>query len=227
MDAHRLRGRRTARHGVARLTSGEAPPHRGERDRRCSRRWVRAPGSRRAGTDERCDFGTPRLGAASSPAKPADHRGTAQRPVPLVIIQRVYCWRVPRPPLYSTDEILDAARELVLTGGARAATLDAIVAASGAPKGSIYHRFPTLHALLAAMGGRSVRRSQACFIAELELEDAYEAAVAAGLAIHDFALAHPGDARLLASLRRVDLVESVTDPQLSASLEGLNDPLVE
>jgi AcrR family transcriptional regulator len=147
--------------------------------------------------------------------------------VPLVIIQRVYYWRVPRPPLYSTDEILDAARELVLTGGARAATLDAIVAASGAPKGSIYHRFPTLNALLAAMWVRSVRRSQACFIAELELEDAYEAAVAAGLAIHDFALAHPGDARLLASLRRVDLVESVTDPQLSASLEGLNDPLVE
>lgn len=134
---------------------------------------------------------------------------------------------MPRPQLYSTDEILDAARELVLTGGARAATLDGIVAASGAPKGSIYHRFSTLNELLAAMWIRSVQRSQASFLAELERADAHEAAVAAGLAIHDFALSHPGDARLLASLRREDLVATVADADLIASLEELNGPLAE
>jgi AcrR family transcriptional regulator len=115
----------------------------------------------------------------------------------------------------------------VLTGGARAATLDGIVNASGAPKGSIYHRFPTLNALLAALWIRSVQRSQARFLAELERDDPHEAAVAAGLAIHDFAFSHPGDARLLASLRREDLVAAVTDARLIASLEELNQPIAD
>jgi AcrR family transcriptional regulator len=56
-----------------------------------------------------------------------------------------------RPELHRADRILDSARELVLEGGARAATIDGIVSASGAPKGSIYHRFATLNELLASM----------------------------------------------------------------------------
>jgi AcrR family transcriptional regulator len=132
---------------------------------------------------------------------------------------------VPRPQLHSTDSILDAARELVLEGGARAATLDGIVAASGAPKGSIYHRWPTLNDLLAAMWIRAVRRSQAGFLAALGDPDPVEGAVAAALTVHDFAQAHPADARLLASLRRVDLIDSAGDPALRASLQELNRPL--
>ena len=85
-----------------------------------------------------------------------------------------------RPQRHSTDAILDAARELVLDGGARAATMDGVVAASGAPKGSIYHRFSTLEDLLAAMWLRAVRRSQAAFLAALDDPDPFEAAVAAG-----------------------------------------------
>jgi AcrR family transcriptional regulator len=115
----------------------------------------------------------------------------------------------------------------VLSGGARAATIDGIVRASGAPKGSIYHRFATLNELLAAMWIRSVRRSQEQFLAALDRDDAYDAAVAAGLAIHDFALSNAGDARLLAALRREDLVASVTDTGLTAALEELNAPLGE
>ena len=130
---------------------------------------------------------------------------------------------MPRPQLHSTDSILDAARELVLESGARAATLDGIVAASGAPKGSIYHRWPTLNDLLAAMWIRAVRRSQEDFLAELGDRDPVEGAVAAALTVHDFAQAHPADARLLASLRRKDLIDS--DPALRTSLEELNRPL--
>jgi AcrR family transcriptional regulator len=132
---------------------------------------------------------------------------------------------VPRPQLHSTDSILDAARELVLEGGARAATLDGIVAASGAPKGSIYHRWPTLNDLLAAMWIRAVRRSQERFLAALGDPDPIEGAVAAALTVHDFARTHPADARLLASLRRKDLIDSTGDPVLRASLEQLNRPL--
>jgi len=133
---------------------------------------------------------------------------------------------VPRPELHPTDSILDAARTLVLDGGIRAATLDGIVAASGAPKGSIYHRFATLNDLLAAMWIRAVRRARDHAAEKThEREDPVEAAVAAGLALHDFAVSHPADARLLVAFRREDLVSSVKSPELVEALLTLNTPL--
>lgn len=133
---------------------------------------------------------------------------------------------VPRPELHPVDGILDAARDLVLQGGARAATVDGIVAASGAPKGSIYHRFSTVEDLLAAVWLRAVRRSQAGFLEALGAGgDPVEAAVAAGLAVCDFARSEPADARLLAAVRREDLVASVADPTLADALRAVNRPL--
>ena len=124
---------------------------------------------------------------------------------------------------YSTDDILDAARGMVLEGGARAATIDGLVAASGAPKGSIYHRFATLDDLLAAMWLRAVRRAQAASLAALDDPDPVAGAVRAGLSVHDFAIANPADARLLASMRRRDLLRGVTDPELAAGLREANE----
>jgi AcrR family transcriptional regulator len=130
-----------------------------------------------------------------------------------------------RPLLHSEDAILDAARTLVLDGGARAATLNAIAAASGAPKGSIYHRFASLNDLLAELWIRAVRRSQREFLEAHDRPDAMEAAIAAGLSIYECAEREPADARLLASLRREDLVESVDAPALRSVLADLNRPL--
>jgi AcrR family transcriptional regulator len=133
---------------------------------------------------------------------------------------------VPRPERHSVDKLLDVSRDLVLSDGARAVTVDRIVAASGAPKGSVYHRFSTVNDLLAAMWLRGVRRSQARFLEQLTAGgDPLEAAVAAGLAIHDFAAEEPADARLLAALRREDLVGDVTDTALAAALQQVNDEL--
>lgn len=124
------------------------------------------------------------------------------------------------------DMLLDVSRDLVLHEGARGVTVDRIVAASGAPKGSVYHRFSTVDNLLATMWLRAVRRSQDRFLQQLTAGgDAVEAAVAAGLAIHDFASEEPADARLLAALRREDLVGEVTDPALAAGLQEVNDRL--
>jgi len=130
-----------------------------------------------------------------------------------------------RPRLHSDDAILDAARALVLDSGARSATINAIANASGAPKGSIYHRFASLNDLLAALWIRAVRRSQGEFLDALGHADATSAAVAAALSLHDFALRHPADARLLVALRREDLVASTSTPQLQSELEALNRPL--
>ena len=45
------------------------------------------------------------------------------------------------PRKHETDVILDATRALVLADGPRAASVAAIATASGAPAGTLYHRF--------------------------------------------------------------------------------------
>jgi AcrR family transcriptional regulator len=132
---------------------------------------------------------------------------------------------MPRPELHSTDHILDAARTLVLERGARAATVNSIATASGAPKGSIYHRFTTTGDLLATMWLRAVRRAQAGVLDAVKIDDPVEAALAGGLSVYDFACAEPADARLLASLRREDLVASVSDRMLRRELSAANNTL--
>jgi AcrR family transcriptional regulator len=132
---------------------------------------------------------------------------------------------MPRPELHSTDSILDAARALVLDRGARAATVNGIASVSGAPKGSIYHRFATTGDLLAAMWLRAVRRAQKDLLAAMALEDPVEAAVAGGLSVYDFARTEVADARLLASLRGEDLFASVSDLALRRELGTANDVL--
>ena len=135
---------------------------------------------------------------------------------------------MPRPERHPVDKILDVSRDLVLSHGARAVTVDRIVAASGAPKGSVYHRFSTVSDLLATMWLRGVRRSQSRFLEPLKAGGAaMDAAVTAGLAICDFASEEPADARLLAALRREDLVGEVTDPELASALHDVNRELRE
>jgi AcrR family transcriptional regulator len=127
-----------------------------------------------------------------------------------------------RPRVHSDERILDSARSLVLERGARGTTIDAIARVSGAPKGSLYHRFASLNDLLAEMWIRAARRSQEEFLQALRQPDAMSAAIAAALTLHDFAQRERGDARLLASLRREDLIDATTSPD---ELASLNRPL--
>ncbi len=121
--------------------------------------------------------------------------------------------------------MLDAARELVLDRGARAATIAEIARVSGAPSGSIYNRFASLDDLLARMWIRAVRRSQADFVAAAAAPDAREAAVAAALSVYDFCVEHPADARLLLAFRRSDLLAGPLTEAAREELERLNEPV--
>jgi AcrR family transcriptional regulator len=121
--------------------------------------------------------------------------------------------------------MLDAARDLLLEDGSRSATIEAIAGASGAPTGSIYHRFGSRDELIARLWIRAVHRSQASFLAALDREDAKDAARAAALSIVDFCQEHPADARLLVSFRREDLIRTATDSALAAELTELNRPV--
>ena len=131
-----------------------------------------------------------------------------------------------RQRVHQPQAILDAARTLVLDEGAGAATIGAIASASGAPVGSIYHAFRSRDTLLARLWIRAVGRSQTRFLEALEgAGDPLDGAVAAALSVYDFARDEPGDARLLASLRREDLIQMPLPAAVAAELADLNAPI--
>jgi AcrR family transcriptional regulator len=121
--------------------------------------------------------------------------------------------------------MLDAARDLLLGGGSGRATVEAIADLSGAPTGSIYHRFGSRDGLLTRLWIRAVYRSQASFLAALEHEDPRAAALAAAESILEFCAQEPADARLLVSFRREDLIRTAPSGPLADELEELNRPV--
>jgi AcrR family transcriptional regulator len=132
---------------------------------------------------------------------------------------------MPRPQVHLTDTMLDAARDLLLADGSRRATIEAIADASGAPTGSIYHRFGSRDELIARLWIRAVYRSQASFLTALEGQDGKKAALAAAISIIDFCEDHPADAQLLVSFRREDLLASTPEGPLADELADLNRPV--
>jgi AcrR family transcriptional regulator len=131
---------------------------------------------------------------------------------------------MPRPQVHSTDAMLDAARDLLLEAGSWSATMEAVARASGAPTGSLYHRFGSRDELIARLWVRAVHRSQATFIAALQREDPRQAALGAALSIFDFCDEHPADAQLLVAFRWEDLIRSA-EGTLAEELAELNDPV--
>jgi AcrR family transcriptional regulator len=129
---------------------------------------------------------------------------------------------VPRPRSHSLDVVLDAAREIVLRDGARAATVAAIARASGAPSGSLYHAFGSRDALLAAAWERAARRSQAAWVVAARGPEPVEAGVAMALSLLAFAREQREDCRLLLGMRVEDLVDGP-----APDLEAVNAPVVE
>jgi AcrR family transcriptional regulator len=131
-----------------------------------------------------------------------------------------------RPDLHSADAILDAARGLVLERGAGAATIGAIARASGAPVGSIYHRFGSRDDMFARAWTRAARRAQRPFLAALDgAGDPRDAAAAAALSVFDFARAEPADSRLLVALRLSDISATPRAPEVVRELRELNLPV--
>jgi len=132
---------------------------------------------------------------------------------------------VPRKSLHAPEAMLDVARDLLLEEGAHGATIEAISAVSGAPTGSIYHRFGSRDELVTRLWMRAVRRSQAAFLDAVDVEDPAMAAVSGGMSIFDFCRAQPRDARLLVSFRYEDLVRAAPQGPLADELRELNRPV--
>jgi AcrR family transcriptional regulator len=129
------------------------------------------------------------------------------------------------PRKHETHLILDAARTIVLRDGPRAASVAAIALASGAPVGTLYHRFGNRDGVLAATWLRALEDFQQRALTAAGDPDPLEAAVAMAAAQIGFARAQPEDARLLLTLRRGDLLDSDPSAEFRARLDAINAPL--
>jgi AcrR family transcriptional regulator len=134
------------------------------------------------------------------------------------------------PRKHETDVILDAARALVLDGGPRAASVAAIAKSSGAPAGTLYHRFGNRDGILTAAWLRALERFQARAMAASDPNTAdtpAQTAVAMAVAAVGFARELPEDARLLLTIRPADLLDGEPDAAFRATLAEMNAPLTE
>jgi AcrR family transcriptional regulator len=133
---------------------------------------------------------------------------------------------VARPVIHQPDDVLDAARDLVVEAGPRAVGIRAIARRSGAPSGSLYHRFGSREELLARAWLRAVQRFQDGFLRALAAPDPREAALGAATWAVEFALANPDDTRLLLEHSRLALLEGEPQPPIAEALARINDPIV-
>jgi len=134
------------------------------------------------------------------------------------------------PRKHETDVILDATRALVLEHGPRAASVAAIAKASGAPAGTLYHRFGNRDGVVTAAWLRALERFQSRALAaaaDTALDTAVETGVAMAVAAVSFARELPDDARLLLTIRPSDLVDGQPDAAFRQTRAAMNAPLIE
>ncbi|MFI6530958.1 TetR/AcrR family transcriptional regulator [Nonomuraea sp. NPDC050547] len=120
-----------------------------------------------------------------------------------------------RPAKFTQDQMLDAALAILGADGPAAVTMTAVSARTGAPIGSLYHRFASRDLLLATLWLRCVKGFQAGFAAAMADDDVE----AAALHTPRWCRANPAAAAALLLYRREDLAAQWPDqlgPELAA-----------
>lgn len=122
---------------------------------------------------------------------------------------------MPRPARYTVDVLLDAAAQLLAEDGPSAVTMSAVARSTGAPSGSVYHRFPTRAALCGQLWVRTEERFQEELIEALSVDgDAQHRCVTGALRIVQWCRDNPVEAHVMlagpAELDMGDWPEPVT-----------------
>jgi AcrR family transcriptional regulator len=128
---------------------------------------------------------------------------------------------MPRPPKYDAELLLDFALELLVTRGVRAVSAAAVAQRARVPSGSLYHRFPSRDALLAALWLRTVAAFQAQFGERLRGEQPLRAAREAAVFVLAWTRAHPQEAQLLLRYRLQDLLDGALPPEATRRARAL------
>ncbi|MBA3867197.1 MAG: TetR/AcrR family transcriptional regulator [Solirubrobacterales bacterium] len=102
-----------------------------------------------------------------------------------------------RPALHTTEELIDAALALAAASGPDAVTLSAVGRVSGAPSGSVYHRFESRSALLGHLWLRTTTRFQAGFLEALAAGPALEGCNAAARFVVGWSRRHVDESQVL------------------------------
>ena len=126
------------------------------------------------------------------------------------------------PRKHTTDALLDAARTLALAHGPRAVTVAASAGASGAPAGTLYHRFGSRDGILGAAWLRALERFQEHYLDAAREPDPLEAGVAMAVAVVAFARASRHDAQLLLAVRPRDLLDAGPDADFRERQAAIN-----
>lgn len=126
-----------------------------------------------------------------------------------------------REERYTADQLLDAAGQAVLEHW-RSATVRHVLELSGAPSGSVYHRFPTRHALFGALWERSIRRFHVGLLDAMAQPDPRDALRGAAVHIPRYCREHPVEAKAMTLYRLPDLLDLVTVERRD-DLAGIND----
>lgn len=116
-----------------------------------------------------------------------------------------------RQPKFSTDNLLDAALRIALDDGPNAVTASAVARVSGAPSGSVYHRFASSDEILARLWLRTIAEFQSGFINALRDDETVAAAAAAITHVFAWCDENPGEARLLLAFDEQEIERRAPD----------------
>lgn len=134
---------------------------------------------------------------------------------------------MPRPPKYSSDQILDAVVEVTKRRGVGAVSATGVAALLGAPSGSIYHRFPSRDVLVASAWLRAGERFRGELAAALEAPVPETAALAAVRATLDWARRRPAEASLFLLYGKADLSRNEWPPDVFRRANRLGNDLTD
>jgi AcrR family transcriptional regulator len=109
-----------------------------------------------------------------------------------------------RPAQFDEAAILAGAKRVSAEVGPQKLTIAAVAGRSGAPVGSIYHRYRSRDEILAALWLGVVGDFQEQFLAALDGDDPVRSGLAAVRFVCDWVREHPVEARLLLLHRRDD-----------------------
>ena len=127
-----------------------------------------------------------------------------------------------RTARYRGDEMVAAAARLAADGGPDAVTISAISAATGAPVGSIYHRFKSRDLLAAEVWLSTIEAFQVGYLEALGPRPTRDTGLAAALHIPAWVREQPDEARILILHRQEDFVGTEWPPPVAARARDLN-----
>jgi AcrR family transcriptional regulator len=128
-----------------------------------------------------------------------------------------------RTAMFTVDALLDAARDVVLAHGLRGTTIASIAAQAGAPVGSLYHRFSSVHEILARAWLRAATATQQVHLHhQIDDRDPVDAAAELSVAYYDYCIANPKDVLLLDRISPGDLASFNLSEQQQSDLAQSN-----